>query len=65
MAKDDSENVCPGVAMKCPGCQRPLKVPRVQTDPDKPLICGGCGQRFDCGDLPAIPSNQAGDGEVG
>lgn len=51
MAKENSENVCPGIEMICPGCQRPLKIPRIQSDPDKPLVCGGCGQRFDCADL--------------
>jgi hypothetical protein len=54
MAKNDGENVCPGVEMVCPGCRRPVKVPRIQTDPDKPLVCGGCGQRFDCNDLSAL-----------
>jgi uncharacterized Zn-finger protein len=51
MAKDNDQNVCEGVEMTCPGCHRPLKVPRIQLDPDKPLVCGGCGQRFACSDL--------------
>lgn len=51
MAKEDDAKECPGFEMICPGCQRPLKVPRIQTDPAKPLVCGGCGQRFDCSDL--------------
>ncbi len=51
MSKGDESKECPGFEMKCPGCQRPLKVPRIQTDRDKPLVCGGCGQRFECGDL--------------
>jgi hypothetical protein len=52
MSKKDTENVCPGLEMRCPGCSRPLRIPRIRGDQDeKPLICGGCGQRFDCRDL--------------
>lgn len=51
MMKNSDPDVCQGVEMTCPGCHRPLKVPRIQTDPDKPLVCGGCGRRFDCSDL--------------
>jgi hypothetical protein len=48
---EDAEDVCPGIDPVCPGCHRPLKLPRVGRDDAKPLVCGGCGQRFDCGDL--------------
>lgn len=56
MSKDDHENVCPGLELKCPGCKRPLKVPRIKGNEGKPLICGGCGERFDCGELAAATS---------
>ena len=56
MTKDDAQNVCPGLEMKCPGCKRPLKVPRIKSEEDKPLICGGCGERFDCADLSSMVS---------
>jgi uncharacterized protein YbaR (Trm112 family) len=56
MAKDDQLNVCPGLELKCPGCKRPLKVPRIKGNEDKPLICGGCGQRFDCDELASMMS---------
>jgi hypothetical protein len=59
MKKDDPQNVCPGLELKCPGCKMPLKVPRIKSDEDKPLICGGCGLRFDCADLSSMPSEPA------
>ncbi len=55
MSKREPENVCPGLEMKCPGCHRPLTVPRISVDENKPLICGGCGERFNCGDLESAP----------
>lgn len=60
MPRDDRENVCPGLTLKCPECKRLLQIPRTRLDEGKPLICGGCGQRFDCHDL----SNAVPDPEV-
>jgi hypothetical protein len=51
MKTEDDANVCPGTDLICPGCHRPLKLPRIGRGDGKPLVCGGCGQRFDCGDL--------------
>jgi uncharacterized protein YbaR (Trm112 family) len=55
MPKREPQNICPGLEVTCPGCQRPLTVPRITAEEDKPLICGGCGQRFDCGELAPAP----------
>ena len=45
-------NVCQGLTLKCPELQAAsFEIPRTRLDEGKPLICGGCGQRFDCHDL--------------
>jgi hypothetical protein len=54
MAKTNRDAVCPDAELKCPECRRPLAVPRIRAKADKPLVCGGCGRRFDCSDLPAV-----------
>ena len=59
MKAEDDEKVCPGIDLVCPGCHRPLKVPRVGRGDAKPLVCGGCGQRFDCNDL-SSPADESG-----
>lgn len=55
MKREDGDTVCPGIDRVCPGCHRPLTVPRVGRGDGKPLVCGGCGQRFDCGDPAHAP----------
>jgi hypothetical protein len=61
MATNNDQNECAGIEMTCPGCHRPLKVPRIQTDPAKPLVCGGCGERFNCSDLNALSAARSGE----
>jgi hypothetical protein len=54
MVKKNRDDVCQNAELKCPECRGPLAVPRTRADTDKPLVCGGCGRRFDCSDLPAV-----------
>ncbi len=54
--KDTKETTCPGVDFKCPECRRPLSVPRTRSDAGQVLVCGGCGRRFECDELPPAPS---------